>query len=701
MTNPGRNLANHSHVTMEFHLRFVHPPTGISVVVAQPSPTFEHALHICRYPVEQPQPWNDVVHLSRPLADPHTPGALGAEVLLLPEHLVIDTWLMIPPDLERGLSAFWTTLPDVPLTVPLLVHRQRQFDQGLGVQIVVTPRQTGSLFNEEDHQTVAWAVLARANLAETVEALAWLSCLVEIRRGDPSVAEMCSIVVAAPQPHGGRLLAAARGGEVVFDPKALRWMIAELVAADPAELRARASWRPTGQSGADLLGAAWFAGLWGQRRPTAPEVMLAIWMLQEAFHGSDADFSDPDGILGGVTALGYATTADGDWLPKLDRWSSIWGIPDNHPAVSTASHPPSSLRSLFTAELGLNPSEWLAGTWFLCFRWWLQLMQPRPAVLRMVPAELFTARVADRQIDLAPRFTTAFEQHLVSNMANLGAQVRQSSGSYTGLGSVPQTDVMAVRNHPVLRLPNGSYIPMSLELVADRASSLWRFVLPQRLHGVRSCIAAMGYPFEAYITDVLAARLGGHHLLLTEADITSVLGQATRCDQVVIHGTDWLFIENSIITLNRRIADGGIAAIDDICDSYHAEADQATNTANEANRLAAAFGLPMPTTKAILVVTDNAVVHTPAFTQRLWLRRPARNPRFLCGIRELETLAELASIGWSMPGAVSQWQHQPVEGPLQSTIHKMATIASWSRTVPTSAEQWLSRVPQEGHSPAA
>ena len=143
-----------------------------------------------------------------------------------------------------------------------------------------------------------------------------------------------------------------------------------------------------------------------------------------------------------------------------------------------------------------------------------------------------------------------------------------------------------------------------------------------------------------------------------------------------------------------------MAAIDEVCERYHAEADQAAATAVEADRLAEAFGLAKPRAKVVLVVTDNPIMHTPALMQRLWERRPDRNPRFVCSVRELEALVELTSIGWSMPGAVIGWQRQEVEGPLQSAIHELSTIASAPSRLPTTAAEWVARVPSDSASAA-
>lgn len=100
------------------------------------------------------------------------------------------------------------------------------------------------------------------------------------------------------------------------------------------------------------------------------------------------------------------------------------------------------------------------------------------------------------------------------------------------------------------------------------------------------------------------------------------------------------------------------------------------------------------------MVTDNPIVHSPSLMQRLWVQRPDRNPRFVCSIRELEHLAELVSVGWSMPLTVRGWQQQAGEGSLQSAIHDVSALASASARMPTTFEDWLAMVPRKRASAA-
>ena len=230
---------------------------GLGVVVGVPSRQPAFAFHICRYLVGEPPPSRRVVHIPKLLAEPHVSGALAAEALFLPDRFLVDSWMVAPPGLEPGLVSFWTDLPDVPFTVPLGVHQRRQFDRSWRIATVCTPGETGLAFSPEEQASVGWGVLARSNKAAAVSALAWLACRAEVNRRDPLVIDLVK-QMRLPAPYGGRLLAAARGGQPVFDPKALRWMIAELVAAEQSEMESRAGWTPTGHSGADLLASAWF-----------------------------------------------------------------------------------------------------------------------------------------------------------------------------------------------------------------------------------------------------------------------------------------------------------------------------------------------------------------------------------------------------------------------------------------------------------
>lgn len=77
-------------------MHLLHRPSGTRMAVAMPRPPSVPALHICRYPVEEPAAPRRLVHVARPALDPKVAGALAVEALLLPEHMLIDSWMVSP-----------------------------------------------------------------------------------------------------------------------------------------------------------------------------------------------------------------------------------------------------------------------------------------------------------------------------------------------------------------------------------------------------------------------------------------------------------------------------------------------------------------------------------------------------------------------------------------------------------------------------
>jgi hypothetical protein len=111
-------------------------------------------------------------------------------------------------------------------------------------------------------------------------------------------------------------------------------------------------------------------------------------------------------------------------------------------------------------------------------------------------------------------------------------------------------------------MPGGALIPISLDLIGERAASLYRWLLKGPLGGRKSVGDVVGRLFEAYLDDQLTSTLGDTHRVLGEAEIRAVLGDDSRCDLIVVHGSEWLFLEVSLQTLSRGIAAGNVAALD-------------------------------------------------------------------------------------------------------------------------------------------
>ena len=539
-------------------------------------------------------------------------------------------------------------------------------------------------------------MLARIPKTDLLARLALVSCVFEHAATDPIHLERFVWSMGLPPRYRNKLLPAARSGQPILDPKSLRWVLTEIAAAENAELAARASWRPEiGSEEWTLAMALELSCLFGGGPPSWQHFRMALWLLGDSFHGADQPLSHDAGVLSGITALGYATTQPGAWLPLLDRWRAIWSVPDDHRAVRASAKRPSLVRAAYGAKLRIDPVACLAGVSFIGLRWWLSFRADSVAKGLPVPVALEQLRslgVGPGSIRLSVQFAGVLQDQLLVGVEEFCADVRAKARNYTGIGSLPQTDPLAIRNHPMIEFPGGVIIPVSLNMLAERAAILHRWLLNTR--GAREANTSVGYLFEAYIDDVLSQRASQSHRVLSEADITAVLGHDSRCDLALINGTDWLFVETSLQTVARTVATGDVSGIDALCERYHAEADQAEETAVRAGELAAAYGLPKPTTTTYIVVVDNSAPHSPALMRRMHELRPGRNPRFVVSSDELEWLAKLAERGWSLPAAVRRWRAQAQEGPISIVSAELCALMR-PRIHPTQADldEWHAQLP--------
>lgn len=647
-------------------------PPGVQVrlPIAQ-----RRALHICHYPVEAPRPWERAIWLPAPLTDDIGPGAIRDHLLLLPGPGKGMTWPILPPEIDPTLTGLWVDMEGIPLSIPLLADQWYRFEQNWRTKTVFTPWSVGHPFGEKVHATVGWAVLARIPRHQLIGALALMSCVFECQGADPRFLETYVRLMDLPPLYRNKLLGAARGGQPVLDPKSLRWILTEIAAADEAELRQRATWRPAPGSDEELLVRAVMPILLTDSPAGWSHLRTALWLLGDSFHGAERPFSTSEDILAGVTALGCATAQTGGWLPTLERWTDIWSIPDNHRAVQSSTAPPSAMRAAYGAALGIDPVQWLAGISFIGLRWWMSFQPGALAQGMTLPTSLdqvLRFQLGSDAIQLSAEFGNAWRTHLVTGVEQFADDIRSRAGNYAGLGSLPQTDSLACRNHPILEMPDGVLVPISLNLMAERSSVLHRWLL--NTHGARQVNGPVGYMFEAYVDDLVSTKAGASHRVLSEAEITAVLGDSCRCDLAVVNGTDWLFIETSLQTIARTVATGQAGGIDELCRRYHNEADQAEETARRADELAKVYGLAKPSSTTYIVVVDNSAPHSPALMARMHELRPGRNPRFVVSADELDALARLGELGWSMPGAVQRWRSQPQEGPISTVSAELARL---------------------------
>jgi hypothetical protein len=578
------------------------------------------------------------------------------------------------------------------LMAPISALIDMRAEREWALLLMTTPRSVGVTASVDTLAAVAWSVLCRVPKEATVRLLGQLACLVDRYRGEPSFLQGVVRAMQAPPAIRGRLLAAARSGQPFFHPRGVRWVLCELVAASDEERRRRAAWLPSEHDHASLVARAWFRSLRGDRLPGVDEVLLATWLLHESFHGTDTQAMDADRILGAVTSIGFGFGHAGAWWPRLERALAMWTTPDNHPVVHDSPLAPRELQAIYSQELGVAVEQWLAGNWALCIRWWLGMEPVQSHPVTTNPAELFRFPMENAPNIFTNEFIASFRHHCVATLREFAEEVRHDGGvNYSGLGTLPQTDSLACRNHPVVELSDGSVILLSVELVAERVTSLPRLLLGGR----GKAATAFGRMFEAYVADQIDL-LRERHLVVSEAQITGVVGTSRRCDALVAQAGDYLAVETSVQTLPRTVAVGDVGSIRTMAARYQGEADQAVATLSQLPQITSALSVPRATLATYLVVSDTPVPHSPAFLAALRDLRPERTQKFICGVAELELLVQLGIRGWGVPAAIAAWQTTPEAMPLEAHLGRMAEIFRPVREPHSDlVERWVRRLPVE------
>lgn len=648
------------------------------------------AFHICRFPVSQPSGRFRKVVVPFPRREASARGAHAIESLLLPEGFAGQSHHLVASQLSPGLSSLWADDPESPLILPLHVLDHRRFERDWGTLSMATPGSVGVAVERAELADVAWAVLTRASAEQLTIWLSQISRFVERFPGEPGVHESLVEAMRVPAAIRGPLRAAARAGHPVFHPRGILWILREVLAADEEEKQRYQRWTPGEADGRSWLAHAWFRCLRANRPPGLDEVLLAAWMLHEEFRGADIAVNDADDVLAMTTALGFGFGTGGRWLPILERCREIWMVSDDHPAVVGSPLKPSVLRSRFGRELGVPVEQWIAGVWALCLRWWFSTS--RGPSVSGDPAELFRLPFEGESIEFNDGFINAFRQFCVGSLDDLAHEARREAGDdYAGLGSLPQSDSLACRNHPVVEVSNGWLVPLSIGLVAERVRAL-----PRLLLGARGESAVVfGKLFEVYVWDILQ-KLAGRHHLVSEHDITAAVGETRRCDALVGYGQHYLAIEVAVQTLSRGVADGRVDAILNMAERYQDEADQAIATIEKMRTITDHLQLPSMEAAAHLVVTESPVPHSPVFLDKLHVLRPDRTPKFVCSAADLELLVELDRVGWEVPAAVMAWQGHRDRAPLQSHLSEMARDLppTHDAEADESIERWLACLPR-------
>jgi hypothetical protein len=677
----------------------------LPVVVQQPP---DYGFFVARLPIqeepslrEQPPPWGAGAAVVIPRA-PHPNPVLDAALLtmLVPASLVPPDPIFLPAGPAGRIQLPWRQDPHTGLLIPDHTLHQLWWDRSFPVHCNITPRALGLAFDAADLAAVAWAALARCPVQALVEALAALAFRADILGPGSELERALVELLDLPGDLQARLRGVVRNGSPLLDPRCLRWIIRELAAAQVAGQAAGWSqWEPATLAHKAIARVLFPLTLdTGAAVPPAQEVLRAVWLLHEGFELGDDTAADADQPLSMVAAYTFAVHRPAAMLRFLDRGRRLLAVDDAHPAVARFAPPPSALCDAFTRQTGLTTTQWVHGAAAVAVRYFVWVANGR---LHLVTLDQLME--LELPVRLSAGFRGVVERELVTTLDQLGravlAELRRSGVAYAGLGSIPKHDSRAMRDRPLLRGGNGQLYPLGFGLLLDRSVDLPRYVVERSgvVGGDRLLRNLLGHMFEAYASDRIVA-ICGRHQVLAEQQITAVLGgQARRGDAVVGYSGDYLLVEISVQSLGRGIAAGDPASITSRCGGYHDKADQAEAMARRLGELVRAYGLPGVRSLTYLVVTDQALPASPALADALRRIRPARHPRFVCGVDELELLLDAGVRGWSVPGMVRAWQAGALEQTLAAHLHRgvLSLTPLDDRDTAPVTHEWLAGLPTD------
>ena len=574
-------------------MSFDRPHRGLDrLVLARPDAPVGPALHFCRFPV--PAPSRGFPEIVLPLVErfEYTWGALARHDLILPDGMASVTWSIPPVDGVDLGAVLWLEDPQSPLLLPIEAIRERRFRAEWGVGTFCTPSLVASGVEVTALTHAAWAVLCAAPLEPMCRLLTEVALTASVDPWSRSIVPRWIQAMDLPSNVRIRLTGLVESGNPLFFAAAIQWVIRELAAAPETERREWSQWDPEPGSDQDIARRIWFPRFGSGHAPTVGEGLVAAWVLQEMFHGgrsSAGRSASADELLGSFTSLAYGQERPGDWASTLDRWLMVWSTPDDHPSVQEAPRSPTYLRELHSDSLGLDVLEWLRGVWMVSMRWWMALSGTGPPMTGG-DQDLWRFAIDDRELELSPAFRVCFMENCVSTFDEFLENVRsEPADNYVGIGSLDQHDSLVCRNRPVIEFSDGARIPLGLDLLASRASSLQRFTLTRALGGVRAAASHLGPLFEAYVIDLLR-RLSPRHQVFDSQQLDQVSGREKHCDALVAHGSDYLAVEISVQTVRRDVAAGDIAAIDGMARRYISKAEQARTTLASLPRVSSRLG---------------------------------------------------------------------------------------------------------------
>ena len=596
---------------------------------------------------------------------------------------------VVPGELTGGATCIWAEPPGIPLLMPPKAVNAVIAREQVGIREAATPEYVEAFFNPLTAVPAAWRLLLEKDPQDVLVVgvlLAQWAEQVEVAHaeGDGSalarVNERFMELAFWLEPLIGKrsLLAAVRGGHPPFVAESVRWILRRYAAINASgTLEASVSeWSVGGDScdegvfreylyreslngeRVDRFALRAMIGQWDiDPLLSVMSIVKAIWLLQQT-----APLDEPMVDGNAASRLAASTFPKFDcvsWRRKLNRWARIW-----------RDHGIAELKRQFEADYGVRPEEFLEETLALC-----EEADLRCGLVERTPN--------------SPPFRGALGEELVQTLTDLGRS-RVCPGkccrAATSTEVLPDpfavaSDCLALRDAPIIQLPNGTYGVPSSKLLAGRAVDLLRLTL--------NGSGALGGMFESYMMSLLDDLDEQRYAVVPESRLKPRESKEGVCDVLVIDRIErwWVFIEVALSTNGRWIAEGDVEAVDRKYKHYARKLGQIEVTRQRTRQIADSLGVPMPVGIQRLIVAETPLPRNPITTTKLLeavdggseTRRERAatdgdNLRVLCSADEFEQLIDSVRRGWSMPSVLAAWQDHPVDTALLNTLSRCQQI---------------------------
>ena len=261
----------------------------------------------------------------------------------------------------------------------------------------------------------------------------------------------------------------------------------------------------------------------------------------------------------------------------------------------------------------------------------------------------------------------------------------QKQGAIVGLGCLPKDDSLSCRRRPLLELPSGEIVPVSLDLLVERAVDLYYADVGKKLYGnARRAMQPVGLYFEAHVHN-LASRLTERHLVFDSRQLEGILKAQDEghqiCDHLIVDRMTggYLFVETSVQRTPQGVARADPQDYNRLLEQYQQEADQVVSCAEQVETIRRAINGPPVRSRAVLVVTSLPLRATPVLGPSLRKLRSSRTPSFVCSVEEFAELVDLGQAGWDLARLVATWQNGPADMPFWWVLGKVRAASPGMR----------------------